>query len=57
MKLNQEEAIIMLSNLDMFVSQYEAATNKKMTQGAMQIVHELLTAEAFPEGAKSHTLN
>lgn len=49
MKLNKDEAYYILSNLDMFVSRFEETTSKKVTPGAMQIIHEILTEASFPD--------
>lgn len=57
MPLNQEEAYYVLTNLDIFVNRFERATHKKVTPGALQIIHEMLTAASFPEGARSKNLN
>ena len=50
MQLNQEEAYYVLTNLDVFVNRFERATHKKVTPGALQIIHEILTEASFPEG-------
>ncbi len=57
MKLNQEEAYYILTNLDTFVSRYESATHKKVTPGALQIIHEILTEASFPGGSRSAHLH
>ncbi|HNX77605.1 MAG TPA: hypothetical protein PLM07_05630 [Candidatus Rifleibacterium sp.] len=57
MKLNQEEAYFILTNLDTFVTRYESATQKKVTPGAMQIIHEILTEASFPVGNRSSHLH
>lgn len=57
MQLNQEEAYYVLTNLDIFVNRFERATRKKVTPGALQIIHEMLTEASFPEGIKSKNLN
>ena len=57
MQLNQEEAYYVLTNLDVFVNRFERATHKKVTPGALQIIHEILTEASFPEGIKSKNLN
>lgn len=54
MKLNQEEAYYILTNLETFVNRFEATTRKKVTPGALQIIHEILTEASFPGGAQSH---
>ncbi len=53
MKLNQEEAYFILTNLDTFVNRFEATTRKKVTPGALQIIHEILTEASFPGGNSS----
>ena len=50
MKLNRQEAYYILSNLETFVVHFEQVTNKKVTPGALQILHEILTEVSFPEG-------
>lgn len=57
MKLNQEEAYYILTNLDSFVSRFEATTRKKVTPGALQIIQEILTEASFPEGLKTNNLH
>lgn len=57
MQLSQDDAYYVLTNLDMFVNKFEKATHKKVTPGALQIIHEILTEASFPEGAKSKNLN
>lgn len=57
MPLNQEEAYYVLTNLDVFVNRFEKATHKKVTPGALQIIHEMLTEASFPEGARSRNIN
>lgn len=54
MKLKQEEAYFILTNLDTFVNRFEDTTRKKVTPGALQIIHEILTEVSFPEGHRSH---
>ncbi len=53
MKLNQEEAYFILTNLDTFVNRFESTTRKKVTPGALQIIHEILTEASFPGGINS----
>ena len=53
LKLNQEEAYFILTNLDNFVNRFESSTNKKVTPGALQIIQEILTEASFPGGAAS----
>ena len=48
MKLNRDQAYYILTNLDTFVTQFESATHKKVTPGALAIIHELLTEVSFP---------
>ncbi|MDD3148339.1 MAG: hypothetical protein PHD82_13675 [Candidatus Riflebacteria bacterium] len=57
MKLNQEEAYFILTNLDTFVNRYESTTQKKVTPGALQIIHEILTEASFPGGTRSSHLH
>jgi hypothetical protein len=57
MKLNRDEAYYILTNLDHFVSRFEKSTNKKVTPGAMQIIHELLTEASFPLGKDSEQVH
>ena len=57
MKLSRDEAYYILTNLDSFVSHFEAATSRKVTPGALQIVHEILTEASFPEGMLSENLH
>ena len=57
MQLNQSEAYYVLTNLDVFVNRFERATRKKVTPGALQIIHEMLTEASFPEGLNSKNLN
>lgn len=57
MKLNQQEAYYILSNLDTFVSRFESSTSKKVTPGALQIIHEILTEASFPGGMDSNNLH
>lgn len=49
MKLSREQAYYILTNLDNFVNQFESATQKKVTPGALQIIQELLTDISFPQ--------
>ena len=53
MKLNQEEAYFILTNLDTFVNRFESTTRKKVTPGALQIIQEILTEASFPGGINS----
>jgi urease gamma subunit len=57
MKLNQDEAYFILTNLDMFVNRFEATTSKKVTPGALQIIQEILTEASFPGGAGARNLH
>ncbi|MBU1105484.1 MAG: hypothetical protein KKB51_02355 [Candidatus Riflebacteria bacterium] len=57
MKLNQQEAYFILSNLDTFVNRFESTTRKKVTPGALQIIHELLTEASFPGGIDTQNLH
>jgi len=57
MKLNQQEAYFILSNLDTFVNRFESKTSKKVTPGALQIIQELLTEASFPGGMDSNNLH
>lgn len=57
MKLNQEEAYYILTNLESFVSRFEATTRKKVTPGALQIIQEILTEASFPEGPGTANLH
>ncbi len=57
MKLSKEEAYYILTNLDQFVSRFESATHKKVTPGALQIIHEILTEVSFPAGAGSENVH
>lgn len=50
MKLNQDEAYFILTNLDTFVNRFEASTRRKVTPGALQIIQEILTEASFPDG-------
>lgn len=52
MRLSREQAYYILTNLDNFVTQFESATQKKVTPGALQIIHEILTDLSFPQGAQ-----
>ncbi len=57
MKLKKDEAYYILSNLETFVSRFEATTQKKVTPGALQIIQEILTESSFPEGAVHNSLH
>ncbi|MEW6711545.1 MAG: hypothetical protein AB1403_17110 [Candidatus Riflebacteria bacterium] len=57
MKLNQEEAYYILTNLDTFVSRFEATTRKKVTPGALQIIQEILTEASFPDKISAANLH
>lgn len=57
MQLNQDEAYYVLTNLDVFVNRFEKATRKKVTPGALQIIHEILTEASFPDGLNSRHIN
>ncbi|MDN5279679.1 MAG: hypothetical protein PWR01_3644 [Clostridiales bacterium] len=57
MKLNQEEAYFILTNLDSFVNRFESTTRKKVTPGALQIIQEILTEASFPEGKGTANLH
>ncbi|KAF1083379.1 MAG: hypothetical protein GQF41_0157 [Candidatus Rifleibacterium amylolyticum] len=57
MKLNQNEAYFILTNLDTFVSRFESTTSKKVTPGALQIIQEILTEASFPGGLDSNNLH
>ncbi len=57
MKLNRDEAYLILTNLDMFVTHFEAATKRKVTPGALQIIQEILTEASFPMGPESENLH
>ena len=57
MKLNREEAYYILTNLDHFVNNFEQATNQKVTPGALQIIHEILTEASFPFGGESENVH
>ena len=57
MKLSREEAYYILTNLDSFVTHFEASTNRKVTPGALQIIHEILTEVSFPQGMLSENLH
>lgn len=57
MKLNHEEAYLILNNLDSYVAKFEQTTRKKVTPGAMQIIQEILTEASFPKGKKSENLH
>ncbi|HOY69018.1 MAG TPA: hypothetical protein PLP29_19235 [Candidatus Ozemobacteraceae bacterium] len=53
MKLTKDEAYFILTNLDSFVNNFESATQKRVTPGALQIIQEILTEVSFPNGPKS----
>ncbi|HEY9069251.1 MAG TPA: hypothetical protein VIV61_03285 [Candidatus Ozemobacteraceae bacterium] len=53
MKLTKDEAYYILTNLDSFVNNFESATQKRVTPGALQIIQEILTEVSFPNGPKS----
>jgi len=57
MKLNRDEAYYILTNLDAFVAKFEEATRKKVTPGALQIIHEILTEASFPCGTESKNIH
>ena len=57
MKLNRDEAYYILKHLDVFVERFEESTNKKVTPGAIQIIHEILTEASFPEGMSSERIH
>lgn len=57
MKLNQDEAYFILTNLDTFVNRFEASTSKKVTPGALQIIQEILTEASFPGGPATRNLH
>lgn len=57
MKLSKEEAYYILTNLDLFVSRFESATRKKVTPGALEIIHEILTEVSFPAGVGSENVH
>lgn len=57
MKLNHEEAYLILNNLDSYVAKFEQTTRKKVTPGAMQIIQEILTEASFPKGKESENLH
>ncbi len=57
MKLNQDEAYYILTNLESFVSRFEATTRKKVTPGALQIIQEILTEASFPDGTGTSNLH
>lgn len=50
MKINRDEAYYILTNLETFVNRFEKATNKRVTPGALQIIHEILAEASFPSG-------
>jgi urease gamma subunit len=56
-KLNREEAYYILKHLEVFVERFEESTNKKVTPGAIQIIHEILTEASFPEGLNSENIH
>ncbi len=49
MRLSREQAYYILTNLNTFVTQFESATRKKVTPGALQIIQEILTDISFPQ--------
>lgn len=53
--LTKEEAYYVLTNLDSFVERFERVTRKKVTPGALQIIHEILTESAYPNPEKEQT--
>ncbi|HNV71027.1 MAG TPA: hypothetical protein PKO06_15095 [Candidatus Ozemobacteraceae bacterium] len=55
MRLSREQAYYILTNLDTFVTQFESATQKKVTPGALQIIHEILTDISFPAAVAEQT--
>lgn len=57
MKLTKDEAYYILTNLDLFVTNFETATQKKVTLGALQIIQEILTEASFPNGPKSECIH
>ena len=57
MKLNQDEAYFILTNLDLFVNRFESSTSRKVTPGALQIIQEILTEASFPGGIKAGNLH
>ncbi|MBF0408612.1 MAG: hypothetical protein HQM10_14780 [Candidatus Riflebacteria bacterium] len=57
MKLDRSEAFYILSNLDTFINRFETATHKKVTPGALQIIHEVLSSSSFPQGSYSENLH
>ncbi len=57
MKLSKDEAYYILTNLDQFVAHFEKATAKKVTPGALQIIHEILTEVSFPSGPCSDNVH
>jgi len=57
MKLNRDEAYFILTNLDSFVAHFETTTKKKVTPGALQIIHEILTEVSFPAVGSSDKIH
>lgn len=57
MKLTKDEAYYILTNLDLFVNNFESATQKRVTPGAIQIIQEILTEVSFPNGPKSERIH
>jgi hypothetical protein len=57
MRINQNEAYYILTNLDEFVASFEKGTEKKVTPGAMRIIQEILTEASFPEKTRSKFLH
>ncbi len=47
-RITSQEAYYILKNLDTFITNFENATDQKMTPGAVQILHEILLEAAFP---------
>jgi len=56
-KLTKDEAYYILTNLDLFVNNFESATQKRVTPGALQIIQEILTEVSFPNGRRSECIH
>lgn len=57
MNLSQQEAFLILSDLDNYVAKYERARKRKVTPGAMRLIQEILTTASFPSGGASQNLH
>jgi carbamate kinase len=57
MRLNQNDAYYILTNLNLYVENFENETNKKITPAAMQLIQEILTEASFPRSYGSYLIH